>query len=916
MDAENLRTRAARAAFLFCLRTFPRAFRERSAAELLWMFEQRFASLNPRGIAWLVVVLRECAGLLRAGMTERRRSRILRRQRGGEIVARNTKRGLRALPGVVRQDARHALRTLRRNPGFAGMSVGLLGLGIGSSVAIFSAVNAVLIRPLPLPQPARLVALWESNRERGWDRAEVAPANLFDWQERIPEFAAIAGYADWLTGLELGGVAQPRRVQASMVTGDYFRVLGVKPLLGRGFTSAETWSNAGSTLRAGNGTPISSVVLSEPLWRSAFAADPAIVGRTIRLERKDVRVVGVMPAALRMPHAQTDLWVVPGFDASVRTQEWFRRAHSLRGIARLAPGITVERAAAKLGDVSHALQREYPVLDRGMEGGLAPLGDYLSHDARRPLLALLAAVMLLLLSASANIANLILLRGVARERELAVRGALGASRVRLLAQLFTESAVLAIAGGALGLLLGLWGTRWLSAHQPAQLQAVQPLAVDGRVLLFALCATTGSALLFGLLPALRSAAASAKDALRAAARSSASAGRVRASQTLVVSELALALLLVLGAGLLTRGLFRVLHRDPGFDADNVLSFALALPGVDYESHDRTLGFYETLLERLRRLPGVTAAGGETRAPLEGGWGSDFTAQGWGPDRFGAEVRHREITPGYLEAMHVPVLRGRAVEARDRDGAEMTVLINSALARRFFPGEDPIGQRICFDRVPEANSVWRTIVGVVGDERQQGLSQEAAPEFLAPFAQDWSRQLYLLVRTHGDPEAVLPAVRREVAALNAHLAIFDARTVEQIVAFSLARERFVLALFGLFAALSLVLAMVGVYGVAAQMAKARTQEIGVRMALGARTGQVQRMILRRGLLLALAGLGAGLLLAWPGQRLLEGLLVGVEPGDALTIAGVCALLCGTALLASWIPARRAARTDPVRALRME
>jgi putative ABC transport system permease protein len=626
-------------------------------------------------------------------------------------------------------------------------------------------------------------------------------------------------------------------------------------------------------------------------------------------------VLGVMPAALRFPREQTELWLPMQWSRGDRAAAYFRRAHNLRVVGRLAPGATVERADARLRQVALVLQGEHADLNRGMEAGAGVLRDYVAQKTRGPVLLLLGAVSLLLLTACANVANLVLVRGAARERELAVRGALGASRLRVTAQLVTESLVLTLLGGGVGMLLGIWGTRLLAAARPPEIELLEGMPLDGRVLLFAVGATALCALLFGSLPALRGARTNLTESLRHAQRTTGGRRTRRAAHALVMAEVALALLLVTGAGLLTRSLWRLARVDSGFDSENVLSFALSLPSASYPDGERVTAFFDAALARMRALPGVLSAGATTSLPLTGPrWGSDFTTEGWGPDRFGTEVHHREIAPGYLETLRVRLVRGRAFDSRDRPDAPLTVLINETLARRYYEGEDPIGKRITFDRVPEAGSVWRTIIGVVAPERQLGMAREPLPEFLAPLAQDWSRTQYLVLRTAGDPRLLLPAVRSEVGRLDASLPLFDVRTLAEVRSASFARERFVMALFGLFAALALLLTLVGVYGVSAQAAKARTREIGIRMALGAQRGSVQRMIVGQGMRLVAGGLALGLAGALAAGRFMRSLLVGVAATDAATYVAVCALLTLSALLASWLPARRAARVDPVVALR--
>lgn len=894
--------RLARRLFAVAGAVLPRRFRQRHGEELKATFEDRLSEVLDRGpVARLRFLVRETAGVLWTALIARREGRV------SAGVGMRRAGVLRRTFAHLVQDIRWALRGLARSPAFTIAAVLVLALGIGGAVAIFSAVDAVLLRAVPLKDADRLVALWESNRERGWERGQAAPANYIDWRERLTGFEGIAAYDDFLFGNELTGVGEPRRVLSNDVTGNFFDVLGVEPVLGRTFTETETWSTT---------EPVA--ILSWELWRSAFGGDPAVVGRTVRLNRRDVRIVGVMPAGLRFPREQTELWEPMRWSPDAPSQDWFRQAHVIRVVGRLQPGVPIERANAQLAELGRVLQREHPELNRGMEHGLSPLRGERTAEARTPLLALLGAVILLLLTAGANVGGLVLVRGLAREREIAVRAALGATRARVAGQLVVESAVLASLGGVAGLALGAWGIRLISVHAPAGLEMWQPMALDGRVLLFALAATASSALLFGLIPALRAGRLSLTRSLRGSSRTSAGSTRLHAGQALVVTELAFAVVLVLAAGLLTRSMFRLASVDSGVDTRNVLTLEINLPSASYDTGNRVRGFWLDLVDRTSSLPGVESAAATTRLPLTTtNWTSDFTAEGWPPDRYGTEVHHREVTAGYFETMRVPLLRGRLFDETDtRDHPARAVLINRTLSQRYFGDADPIGRRVTFERVASGESDWRTIVGVVGDERQLGLASEPIPEIYSPIPVEPYRRSVLAVRTSGDPLSLLPAVRSVVADMDPALPIYDVRTMDQVRAESVAGQRFVMALFGLFAGIALTLAIVGIYGVAMQAAKARTREVGIRMALGAEVGDVQRLMLRRGAVLVGAGLGIGVLVMLAAGQLLSSLLFRVEPTDPLTFATVTILLGATTAIANWLPARAASHTDPARVLRAE
>jgi putative ABC transport system permease protein len=812
-------------------------------------------------------------------------------------------RGIRPLVDLL-FDLRHALRGLRRGPGFAAIAILVLGLGIGANVAIFSAVNAVILRPLPYPEPDRLVALWEANPEKGWSQQVTAPANMLDWGERVRAFDGVAGHLCCGQAV-LGGDGEPRVIRGSTVTGNFFTVLGVRPLLGRAFVPRETWAADERV-----------VVLSHRFWQGSFGADAAIVGRSIEIDGVPRRVVGVMGAGVGFPSADLDYWEPTNWAPDDREQRWFRQAHYLNAIARLRSGVDRGRADAELKAVARSLEDEYPATNRAMGAGLTPLHEYLVGKARTPLLVLLASAGFLLLIGCANVGNLLLVKTVGRQREIAVRAALGAGRFRLVRQMMTESLVLSAIGGAVGLGLGLAGTRLLARLQPSGVLPDQAYTVDWRVLAFIGATTVGCGLLFGSIAALWTGRAGAGEGLKEGGRSG-SIGRTanRFASWLVVLEVALALLLVTGAGLLVRSFQQLLRVDPGFDPRGVLAVSLTLTDAKYSNDDQVRTFFQELHDRLRSVPGVSEIGATNALPLiETSFTSDFVVAGWPPDRFGTEVTHRTITPGYLAAMRVPLLRGRAISAQDRSGGQPVLLINEALARQHFGAEDPVGRRIAFGRVPDSSTTWYTIVGVVGNERQRGVAEQAPIQVLEPFQQHPTYNLRFVLRSDGDPMALLPAVRRTVAELDRNLPIFDARSMEAVRAESMARERFLMVLLLGFAGVALMLSMVGVYGVVAQFTRQRTRELGVRLALGAAPGDVRRMVVFRGMRLVLAGLVVGLGAALLTTRAMAAMLYNVRPADPLTFAAVGGALLTAGALAAWFPALRAGKLDPGAALR--
>ncbi len=814
-------------------------------------------------------------------------------------------RGTRWLADLA-ADTRHALRNLRRRPVFALTAIATLALGIGANTTIFSAVEAVVLRPLPYADPGRLVMLWEENPEKDWHEQLVAPANALDWKDRVAAFADVALYNTGIGNATLTGEGPPRLLRRDRVTGNFFSVLGVAAELGRTLRPDETW---------GSGTHVA--VLSHHAWLEHFGGDTAVVGRTVQLEGEPVQIVGVMPERFEAPLPDVDLWGPFEWKQSDRSQIWFRRAHWPRAVARLRPGVTLEQANAELQVVVRQLQHEYPETNSVMGAGFTPLHRFLVGDARRPLLVLLAAVSLLLAIACANVGNLLLVQAAGRERETALRLALGAGRSRIIRQALAESLVLSAIGGAVGIGLGMGGTRLLAALQPEGMLRVAHIGFDARVLMYVLLVTFVSGIAFGIAPALWSGRRAPGDAIKEGGRGGDAGGTGRRwAERLVVAEVGLAVLLTLGAGLLVRSFLRLQQVNAGFEAEGVLTAAIALPEATYDSV-RGPVFFDQLVEQVRGVPGVTNAALASAIPLTGAtWTSDFVIAGRPASEFGSEVMHRMVSPDYFDVMRVPLLSGRRFTAEDRAGAPPVTLINDQLARQYFRGTSPVGQRITFDRVPDSTSKWYTIVGVVGSERQRELAAEPRIEAYFPVAQNPGNYRILVARTAGDPAVLGPSIRRVVAGLDPSLAIASLRTMREVRTVASARDRFLTTLMLLFAVVGVVLAVVGVYGVMAQLAQRRSHEMGIRLALGAEPSAVRWLVVRHGLALVGIGLAAGVLVAAAATRSLAALLYQIPPADPATFVAVPLILAAAGLAAAWVPAAHASRVDPATTLRSD
>ena len=802
----------------------------------------------------------------------------------------------------LRQDVRFSLRQLRRNPGFTVIALVTLALGIGANTAIFSVVRGVLLRELPYAESDRLLRVYSRVDQ---SRINVSPADFNDWRAQTRTFSSLAASEESTVNLTGSGPAE--RFTQARVSANLFQLLGVSPIVGRAFAPGE---DAESAPRV--------VILSEGLWRSRFAADRSIVGKQIVLDGFPTEVVGVAPAVMRYP-SSVDMWLTTRFRAK-DFSDASRGARWIDVIGRLAPGATIAQANAEMAAIARRLELQDPRHNTGYGTSVVPLRDAMVGRVRAPLVILLAAVGFVLLIACANVASLLLGRTAARETELAVRTALGAGRGRLIRQLLTESVCLAVIGGAIGLGLAAWGTRLLLALAPTDIPRLYDVRVDGWVLVFTLGATAIAALVFGAIPAWQARKGRLASTLREGNRGSRTRpGSSRARATLVVAEITLALMLLAGAGLLIRSFARLSAVDPGFNATRVSTFSVTLSPVRYATVDQQRQFAATLLDRIRTVPGVDSAGVTFGLPLSGaGFVLSFDVDGRAAPPPNAEPRAqvRVASPGYFAAMGIPLRRGRSFTAADRAGAPQVLLISEETVRRYFPNEDPIGKRIQFGWTRDGSRLGGEIVGVVGDVRQGSLSGDRTPHAYAAWEQWPLDEVTVVMRTQTDPGAVLRAAEAVVTSLDRDLPVYDSYTLASLVSRSLGEPRFYLLLLTVFAVLAVVLAAVGIYGVMAYTVQQRTREIGIRIALGASTERVVGMVVRRGLALAIAGVALGTIGAYALTRVLRSLLFGVSERDPLTFAGVAVLLGAVALVASWVPARRAARVDPLTAMRAD
>ena len=804
---------------------------------------------------------------------------------------------------ALRRDLVYAIRTWLKSPVITAIALLAMALGIGANTAVFSIVNTILLRPLPYPDAERLVRIWESQPDL--DKAPLAPGNFLDWKQHNQSFEQLAAFRSQSLNFTEG--QEPERIRGARVSANFFSVLGLQPALGRSFTEEED--------QPGNNRVL---VLSDELWRRRFSADPNIINKTTLVNDQSYMIIGVMPRGATFPTRQAEVFTPNAFnDAEKKT----RRTRYIFGIGRLKPGVTVDQAQADMTAIASRLAEQYPATNSKARIKLVPLKEEVIGNVQPLLIILIGAVVCVLLIACANIANLLLSRALTRQKEVAIRNALGASRWRIIRQMLTESILLSLVGGALGLLLAFAIIYLLLYLKPASIPRLTEIYLDARSLAFTFSLSLLTGVLFGLFPALRASTPDLEESLKEGSnRQSSGRSHQRLRSLLVVSEVALSLLLLVVSGLLIKSFVRLNDVDLGFDQSNLLTMEIALPGSKYPDGSSQVTFFQQALENLKALPNVQHVGAISDLPLLGGNSTVFQVEGRPMDQGEKPLTEfRLISSDYFRAMSIQLLRGRYFNGSDHKTAPGVVIINETLAKRFFPGEDAIGKRIGLSNPVD----WREIVGIARDVRDYGPDIEPTPQSYIPMVQNapdyldaTSSGMALLVRTDRDPKSLIPMVREQVRSLDRSQPIQNLKTMEERFGESVAQRRFNMLVLSMFAGLSLVLAAVGVYGVISYSVTQRTHEFGVRMALGAQPRDVSRLVLKHVLKLTAGGIVLGLAGAFAVSRTLSSFLYGVTATDPTVLIATSLLMAAIALLASYYPARKATKVDPLIALRAE
>jgi putative ABC transport system permease protein len=800
-------------------------------------------------------------------------------------------------------DIRYALRNLLKRPSFTIVATITLALGIGANSAIFSSVYSLLLKPFPFPELDRVVAIWEKDPSHGYTHDEVTVGNYLDWRGQNQSFDQLALYSWWSTNLT--GVDPPERLQGFLVTANFLNVTGIKPTMGRNFTEEENQPGKDAV-----------VIITNRLWQRRFGGDPNILNKNITLNGVSRTIVGVMPEGFDFPNA-ADLYgpfpITPELAQN-------RRFHAYYVIGRLKPGVSIQSAQADTDNITTRLEQQYPESNTGRGATVYPIVADSVRKYDTGVWVGMGAVAFVLLIACANVANLMLARASGRQREIALRAALGATRWRIIRQLLTESVMIALLGGALGVLVGVWGIDALRAANPGEAAKFAPgwnqLGMNLPVLAFTFGLSVLSGLVFGLAPALQVSKTNLNESLKEGSRQ-ASGRSYRLRSSLVVFEVALSLVLLVGAGLFFRSFLNLFKTDPGFNPDNVLTMRLMLPAAKYRDEPQAAAFYTDLVQRVKAKPGVESAAAVNFLPLGGSNASDvYLVEGEPESRPSEESigRYRVCTPDYFSTMRIPLVKGRAFTEQDKVGAPRVVIVNETLARKHWPGQDALGKRIRFEG-PVDRAPWMEIVGVIKDVKHE-LTVEVKPEYYLPFTQDSWRSMVIVARTNVDPSSFASSFRQDVWAIDKDQPVFEVRTMQDVRSISVGLQTFSSQMIGVFAGVALLLASVGIYGVMAFVVAQRTQEIGIRMALGAQRTDVLKLVLKNGMKLSTIGLLIGLVAAWGLTRFLATLLVGVRPTDLLTFSVMSACLLVAAFLACYLPARRATKVDPLVALRYE
>ncbi len=802
------------------------------------------------------------------------------------------------------QDIRYGLRMLLKAPGFSLVAIAALALGIGANTAIFSVVNAVILRPLPFEESNRLMMVFHSYPGIGLSRATISPVTWDYYTRNMKSFESMGVFTSYKVPRNLTGSGDPERVRSAGVSGGFFQTLRARPMLGR-------------TISEGDDQPGHErvVVLGYGIWKNRFGADRGIVGRTITLDGNNYDVIGVMPAEFQYP-STSELWVPLAFTPEERQKV---QVEYLNMIGRMKPGVTRQQVDAEMAAMTRGIRETYAKEFEGDTSGwhviAEPMTDVIRGDLRRPLLVLLAAVGCVLLIACVNVANLLLARATARHKEIATRLAIGATRLRLIRQLLTESVVLGIVGGVFGLMLGSAGVQVLLRLLPIELPTFIKIDVDPMVMGFTLAVSIGTGLLFGLVPAFQISMPRLADELKEG-RSQVGSSRHRLRDLLVIGEMGLAVLLLIGGGLMIRSFVRIQQTRFGFDTNNVLTFAVSLPQQKYKDPSRTIAFADQALQRINNLPGVESAATGSSLPLEGGWTSSYEIQGKSiqpaPHTFFAVV-----SPQYFRTLGIQLLRGRTFTESDRENSQLVAILDERAAKQYFGNENPIGQHILYGRMGQQKPEPWEIVGVVAPVKHSDtIADETKGQTYLPYTQEVVPGYEFAIRTKGDPAAIGASARSAIHEIDPEMPLYDVRTMEERMAENLAQPRFNTVLLGVFGGLALVLAAVGIYGVLSYTVTQRTHEIGLRMALGAQQGDVLKMVMNHALRLAGTGIAAGIVAALIASKALATLLFHISRTDPVTYIGIVVILGGVALLASFAPARRATRVDPMVALRNE